>query len=234
MGFCETPARFERRVHNREVAGRDEVRVGRGSGRRYPACLQRTIRSSRRRRDERRPTESRAANLTPGDDCTRSRTYAIGGPSLVQPDPYCAVGNATRAVSTRAFKTDRFLLEVDGAADEQRRPGRTIITSAACAAISNCRIHGFSDPPSAPLPSPRSAVSVVRHVACHAGSKPTNIALPMDHHHGGRAAAAVQGCGIERGTPSGASRISTGNVHHAIARPATPPSAASTRLSVST
>ena len=38
-------------------------------------------------------------------------------------------------------------------------PASTIITSAACAPISNCRIHGFSDPPSAPLPSPRSSVS---------------------------------------------------------------------------
>ena len=89
-------------------------------------------------------------------------------------------------------------------------------------------------PLSAPLPSPRSSVRVARRVACHAGSTPTNMALPNTSANEAARTGPLSVADCSRGTPSGARAINSGNDHHAIVKPARPPSIARTRLSAST
>jgi hypothetical protein len=74
----------------------------------------------------------------------------------------------------------------------------------------------------------------VRRVACHAGSSPTNNALPAASATAAASTGPLSVADPRRGTPSGASLISSGNDHHAMTIPAMPPNVASTRLSEST
>ncbi len=123
--------------------------------------------------DERR-LRIEAATVTPGAACTPSSTG--GSASRARSgDAVLRRGQGHRAVRTPLVLNPigsccrLIALRTSSAA-----PASTTITSAACAPISDCRIHGLSEPPSAPLPSPRSSLSDVRRVACHAGSSPTN------------------------------------------------------------
>ncbi len=178
--------------------------------------------------------ESSAANCTPGEAVTRSSTWRYASRAR-SGSPYCAAGNAIRAVRTpRVSNPIGSCWRLIALRTSSAAPASTIITSAACAPISSCRIHGLSEPLSAPLPSPRSSVSDARRVACHAGSSPTNIALPRTIAIAAASTGASMVAVSSRGTPSGARLISTGRDHHAIATPVMPPSAARTRLSVST
>ena len=86
----------------------------------------------------------------------------------------------------------------------------TIMTIAACAPISSCRIHGLSVPLNAPLPSPRSSVNDARRVACHAGSRPTMIALASTSAPAAASTLPLSRAVASRGTPSGAMAMSTG------------------------
>ena len=166
----------------------------------------------------------------------RSSTCAIRVACAARARPYCAAGNAMRAVSTpRVSKPIGSCCRLIALRTSSAAPASTIITSAACAPISS-------------LPHPRLERSAERALAVAEilGEGRAARRLPRrqqaDEHraaedqrqrrrqHRCRSSAAVS----RRGTPSGASRISTGSDHHAIARPAMPPSAASTRLSVST
>ncbi len=158
--------------------------------------------------------------------------YAVRACSGVS---YCDAGKARRAVSTPCVsKPIGCCCRLIALLTRSAAPASTTITSAAWAPISNWRNHGLSVPLNAPLPSPRSSVRVVRRVACHAGRTPTNIALPSTIASAAASTGPLNVADRRRGTPSGASAINTGNDHHAIVKPAMPPSTARTRLSAST
>ena len=96
--------------------------------------------------------ESSAAASTPGaldqplEDGRERRLRACTG------SPYCAAGNATRALSTPVVSNPigtacrLIALRTSSAA-----PARTMSTSAACAAISVWRIQGRTDAPGSPF-----------------------------------------------------------------------------------